>query len=726
MNSMYKNIYFFVFLQVITISSYAKAISLNENAIMLEADRVEYLDYQGERIAKAYGNVEVLQEGRQVNANFMEYNFNKDILLAQDKVKFLEKDGYVIDAEKVTLTNNFKFGSMSEFKILMPDKSTLTGSFAKKENEKITHIDKGSYTSCKICPNKSPIWQFTAKSTKLDQENNTVQYRNIMMKFYGLPVLYSPYFSHYTSKAERKSGFLTAEYGGSTYLGKAIKIPYYFNIAPNQDATAKLIPTTKKGMAFEIEHRYLLPQGQIKSFGSITSASKYVPIPSQSRPKHNIRYNVGSEANLELSPDKNIGWNINTTSDKLYRKDYGYGEEDFLTSKIYHNAYQDNGFYEVQSLAFQNLRPSNTESDNAINQTPLVLPLFESKHRIFSFSDNSSLNFESNLLKIHRYNGLDSNRISIKNTWEKPFTLESGHDFKLFTSLRNDIYHYDKAASSFNQYSGTTSRSIPEAGIVWSYPLARFIGESKVVIAPIASVTITPYRDYNKKIFSEDSSNVSELGEGNLFSKSQFGGIDIVENTPRAGYGVKSIVYYKDHLNVNALFGQMYRHRPQEYVMGSSENRFSDYVGRLQFDLNDAINVSYRYKLDKDNFLNKANEIDSLFKHKKMYLLTSLLYYKDDIKVGQVKNRREIYLETGVNDYNNISASINARKNLSSKKDNPDLYFDPNGFISVGGNIKYLNDCILYSFGINKDYTKSQEKKANTTYWLRISLKNIS
>ncbi len=225
---------------------------------------------------------------------------------------------------------------------------------------------------------------------------------------------------------------------------------------------------------------------------------------------------------------------------------------------------------------------------------------------------------------------------------------------------------------------------------------------------------------------SEDSSYISELNDANLFAKSQFSGIDLVENTSRASYGIKSMVYYKDYLNVSALFGQMYRQKPQAYILGGSQDHLSDYVGRLQFDVNDSIVFSYRYKLDKNTLSNKANELENLLKYKKVYFLTNLLYYKDNIEVAQVKNRREIYLETGVNDYQNISMSINARKNLSSRKDNPNLYIDPNGFISVGGNIKYMNDCILYSVSMNKDYTQNKDKKPNTTYWFTISLKNIN
>ena len=700
---------------------------LGKSPIVINADRFEYIGDQisGKMIAR--GNVEAVQDNQKLNANLLEYDFKKDTILAQDHVKLLEKDGYIIEADKVILSDRMKFGSVNHFTVLLPNKSTLKGEFAKKDNEAITNIEKGYYTACQICPGKKPIWAITAKSTELNEATNSISYRHAVVSFYGLPTIYTPYFQHYTSKAQRKSGFLVPEYGGSSYLGTAVKIPYYFNISPNQDATLKMIATKKRGQAFEGEHRYLLPQGQIDSSGSIASAREYSPPQGQSKPKHNIRYHLNSKTELALTDRQNIGWDVKTSSDKSYRRDYGYGGEDFLTSRLYNHSYQKNGFYEVQTMAFQNLRPDTDNEIHKMNQTPMVMPLFESKHQIFKFDDNSSLNFETSLLKIHRYNGPDSNRISIKNKWQKNILLDSGHDFKVFGSLRNDIYHYEKAPINNNpEYTGTVSRAIPEAGVDWSYPLTRNFGSTNVVVAPIASAIVTSYSKYNHKIYSEDSSNLSELTDGNLFAPSQYTGIDLVENTPRVGYGVKSIAYYKDYLNASALFGQMYRQRPRDYITGAPEDRLSDYVGRFKFDVNDTVIFSYRYKLDKDSLLNKTNEAEALLKYKKAYILTDILYYRDNQEINKVTNRREVYLETGVNDYNNVSASINARKNLSSKKDNPDLYIDPNGFISVGGRLKYLNDCILYTASINRDYTRSKDKKPSTSYWFTVSFKNIS
>ena len=586
-----RNIFFFICL-ILSNSVFAKDNPLSQSPIFIDADLFEYVGETNNEKIIYKGNVEATQDNQKLVADLVEYNHTKDTITAEGNISLIEKNGYIIKGDKITLYDKMKYGSIGRFDMLLPDKSTLKGASAKKDDERWTNINKGFYTSCKVCENKSPIWNITANTTTLDEEKNKMTYKHAIFKFYGTPILYTPYFSHYTSKAKRQSGFLYPIYGGSSYLGKAVKVPFYLNLALNYDATIRPVFTSSRGQALEGEYRHLFPEGTIYNIGSITSA-KYYDIPSDQAPlKHNIRYNFESKTNLIINESRDFGWQIKTTSDKSYRRDYGYGSEDFLTSRIYNNSYQKNGFFEVQTMAFQNLRPKTTEDENQMHQTPLVMPLFKSKHQIYEFQDNSKWNFSSNILKIHRYSGADSNRLSIKNQWQKPLLLNNGNNFNFFSSVRNDVYYYDSAPINNKTYTGYTSRTIPEAGVDWSFPLGKKIGESQVAITPLATAIATPYSNYNKDIYNEDSGESNEINDTNLFAPSQFNGIDLIENTPRIGYGVKNSIYYKDNLNASALLGQMYQQKPQASFSDSGNNHFSDFIGRLKFDFSNKFIVS--------------------------------------------------------------------------------------------------------------------------------------
>ncbi len=715
-------------LLVMSLFGLATESPLDSTPIDLLADKVEYVGDDVDKKIIATGDVVAIQGNQKVIADFIEYDLNKDILLAEGQVKILQRDGYIIDANKVILSDRLKFGSIYDFTILMPDKSTLRGKFAKREEEFITDIDKGYYTACQICSGKATIWDIKAKSATLDQEENSMTYHHAILSFYEVPILYTPYLSHYTSKAERKSGFLRPDYGMSTYLGTMVDVPYYFNIAPDQDATLNTVYTSKRGVVLEGEYRHLFAEGQVNSSGSITSADHYIPpiLPAGQSPlAHDIRYSLNSDVDFALSENNYAGWHTKVASDKAYRRDYNYGTEDFITSRVYNSAYQERGFYEIQALSFQNLRPFVSDSEpNYMHQTPMVMPLLESKHELHQFEDDSSLSIGVNALKIHRYVGAETNRLSIKNQWQKPLILDSGHNFNFFSSVRNDFYYYENAPTN-NQinnqtYTGNVTRTIPEAGVDWSYPLGRSFGQNSVIISPMASVIFTPYTNYNENIYNEDSPS-NELNDGNLFSHSKYSGIDLIQNTPRVNYGVKASSY-QQQLNTSALFGQSYQQRPQDPTTGTREERYSDYVGRLKGE-NQRVTVFYQFILDKDNFSNKVNILSTTLRHQKAYVTSNLIYYRNGQTVDNVKNRREIFIETGITEYNSISLAVNTRRNLTSKRQNPGL---STGIVSVGGRVKYLNDCIAYSAIINKDYTENVNQKRNTTFLFDVTLKNIN
>lgn len=701
---------------------YAQELTKNKSPIIIDANQYDYQGEENNIIVTAIGDVEAFQDNQRVTADKIEYNYSKDKLTATGNTIYYDREGNVMHADKVILYNKMEYGEADNLKIDLISDATLKGSRAYKDNNKWFNIKDGFYTSCKLCEGKAPIWNIKAKKASLDEEEQKMYYKHAVFEYYGVPVLYTPFFSHYTSKAKRKTGFLSPIYGASTYLGESVKLPFYLNLAPNYDATITPFYTTKKGPVLEGQYRHLFNNGSMKNKGSITSANKYTPPNGQAQNKYNIRYSFESDAHFAILDRKNIGWQIANTSDKTYRKDYNYGSEDYLTSRIFTNSFQKDSYYEIQTISFQNLRPETSSEQNYINQNPMLLPYVQTENLLHRFDNDTRWYLTTNSYKIQRYNGPDTNRISIKNSLNKDILTDNGQNINLFTSLRNDFYHYDQAPVNNEVYTGYTTRVIPEAGAKWTMPFGKKIGDNQFMISPILSAVASGYSDYNKDIYNEDSGDTNEINDINLFSNTQYKGIDLVENAPRLGYGVENSFFHKSGSNANLLIGQMYQQRTQT-AFADSGDHFSDYIGRLKLDFVEMAQLSYQFTLDRNNYKNKTNEINSIFFYKKAFFRTDLLYYRNGQIVNDVKNRRELFLETGIRDYKNISFSVNARKNLSPKKDNPNLYTDANGWISYGFKTSYTNDCIEYSMNMNRDLTSSNGKPLNTVFWLQINLK---
>ncbi len=105
------------------------------------------------------------------------------------------------------------------------------------------------------CPIGNEDWLLTASEIDISQERGVGTGRKVRLDFMGVPILYVPYFSFPVGN-ERKSGFLYPSFG--SYSRDGLSVPWYWNIAPNMDAT--LVPTFdyRRGLKLDTEYRYLL------------------------------------------------------------------------------------------------------------------------------------------------------------------------------------------------------------------------------------------------------------------------------------------------------------------------------------------------------------------------------------------------------------------------------------------------------------------------------------
>ena len=121
------------------------------------------------------------------------------------------------------------------------------------DQEGLLQLDKVSYTTC---PPGSNDWLVEAADIDLDTRSGVGTARGMKLRFQGIPVLYAPYLSFPISDA-RKSGILTPEIGSTSRSGTEIRVPWYWNIAPNYDATITPRLLTDRGLQLQTRFRYL-------------------------------------------------------------------------------------------------------------------------------------------------------------------------------------------------------------------------------------------------------------------------------------------------------------------------------------------------------------------------------------------------------------------------------------------------------------------------------------
>ncbi len=112
------------------------------------------------------------------------------------------------------------------------------------------------YTSCPRDDGHQPDWLLRTDRVKLDLDANEGVAEGAVLEFLGVPILGLPVMSFPLSDS-RKSGWLPPTVGLDSRNGFELGVPYYWDIAPNRDATITPSLLTRRGPVLETEFRYL-------------------------------------------------------------------------------------------------------------------------------------------------------------------------------------------------------------------------------------------------------------------------------------------------------------------------------------------------------------------------------------------------------------------------------------------------------------------------------------
>jgi len=106
------------------------------------------------------------------------------------------------------------------------------------------------------CPPDDIDWLLSAKSIDLDLQDEYGTARGVVLRFHRVPFLYTPYIE-FPVGDKRRSGLLTPSFGTSSSRGFELVVPWYWNIAPNQDATIAPHYMDRRGLQLDTQYRYL-------------------------------------------------------------------------------------------------------------------------------------------------------------------------------------------------------------------------------------------------------------------------------------------------------------------------------------------------------------------------------------------------------------------------------------------------------------------------------------
>ena len=121
------------------------------------------------------------------------------------------------------------------------------------DQEKNINLHQATYTTC--APDVT-TWLIAAKSIHLAPKKGRGVAKHLVFRVKDIPVLYMPYLD-FPLNSDRKSGFLYPNFGTNNNSGSEVSVPYYWNMAPNYDATFTARVLSKRGVDFQTHFRYL-------------------------------------------------------------------------------------------------------------------------------------------------------------------------------------------------------------------------------------------------------------------------------------------------------------------------------------------------------------------------------------------------------------------------------------------------------------------------------------
>lgn len=223
-------------------------VELRKRNSVLQSDRLTYWQESDEM--EAEGHVRLSRDGDRVSGPRMRMKM-------EDSTGFFDQPEYSIRRIRTGSAATLWTGSEER---VTPNLTTGHGAakHMEFEGEGKYRLTDATYSTCTPAAGRDPDWFARTTDLRLDYDEEVGTARNATLYFKGAPILYAPWMT-FSLNHERKSGLLTPSFGSTSRGGLEYTQPFYWNIAPDMDATISPRFMSKRGILWTGEYRYLQP-----------------------------------------------------------------------------------------------------------------------------------------------------------------------------------------------------------------------------------------------------------------------------------------------------------------------------------------------------------------------------------------------------------------------------------------------------------------------------------
>ena len=555
------------------------------------------------------------------------------------------------------------------------------------------------FTACDGCDDFGNAWEINAKKIVHDMSDRMLSFHNMVFHIYDIPVLYLPYYTMPDPGVKHKSGFLIPNMESTNKMGLQVNIPLYLYLSNTHDATFTLSYLTKENPLYQLEHRLNLPHSEFRTRGSYT----------HNRAGEN-RWHIFNNDLIELGEYARASVFVARASDKTYLQKYGfYEDQPYLDSGARVEFFSESGYAVADAHIFQELRSSNR---NAPIPSGNILPNVRGVYQSDPLFAETYFTLSGDVLGIVG-DGTSSQRMVGEARVTSPWTLWGGNRLTASIAARYDLYNFDNVDMiDGDKYSGFKNRFLPNGYVEWGLPFVKPGGKWSQTIEPRARLTIMRKTDDESFAKNNDSAGAF-LSDTVLFSDNRFAGYDLWENGTFADYGVRWSAFSNDGRVIEMFFGQSYDITDKVDTDPNSgfHKGGSDYVGRVGFNNSDWLDISSRFRFDRDSFNLRHAE-------------TSAVIGKENyLSIGHIWARQFIDAQTLAPDINEAMVGVGFRiTDRWSLQFNAIYNWTENTFLRHTGTLFYNHPCYYLSFGYRRDNAVREDYEGNTTIQFRFGM----
>ncbi|MEO7748152.1 MAG: LPS assembly protein LptD [Sphingomicrobium sp.] len=699
----------------------------SDEAIEFSADLLAY-DSSFDLVTVT-GNVRMSRDGNYLAADSVVWNRKTGEVRARGNVVLMTPEGDKLIGDNVLLTDTLRDGTIDNLLISLDQGGRIAAASGTRHGD-VTILNNAIYSPCPVtsdsgCP-KRPSWAITAVRVIDEPGLHRVRFEGGRLQLFGLTLPLLPVFNIPRDQRGGATGFLVPDITYSSVKGVELALPYHRQMGPNRDLT--LTPHLYSGVfpAFEAKYRELNSLGAFQlggflTYGTIENVNSTIASNSKG-----FRGYFEGNGKAQLDPLWSVTGSLRAATDKTVARRYDLSYDDRLRSFVNAERISTNSYISIAGWAFQGLR-----QDDHQKQIPFALPAIDARLLTDQVA-GGRVELQANSLSIIRISGQDTQRAFASARWDLRRLTPWGQEVLLTAYGRGDVYHTDDSASTpiaiYRGTDGWHTRAIGALAVdvKWPFVGPLFGGVQRLV--PRVQVVLTPHT-VNMAIPNEDARSI-DLEDSNLFALNRFPGYDRWEDGSRVTYGADWSLELPNLL-ISSTVGQSYRLTDPTAIFPDGTGltgRVSDVVGRTRVRYGRFIDLTHRYRVDKDNLAVRRNEIDFTIGSEQTYAQVGYLRLNrnTDPSIEDLRDSEELRLEGRVLFRRYWSIFGTAIVDLTDRNEDPLSVADGWQPVRHRLGIQYADECLELGLTWRRDYEQIGSFRKGNTFVLHLALKGLS